>query len=446
MKRKTIIFIFVLIVSLVYFSGVEFYKKRFLPRTYINDQKASGLTIKELHKELSKDNNWKEIDVVIDDEVLFTIKDEDINYEYYGSNNLLDIANEKSWLWFTEFAKKKNHEMEIVFIFNNMKIKSIVDNHENLKGVLNNASLVYSKETQQFEITPHSYALSINVDNIVDEISREIKKKSEVLVLDEYVIYPEILSNNERLLNLQAEANVLLDTVLTYDFGGRKEIIDKKLIKDWMSVENLELIFNKDLMRDYIITLSNKYDTYGKSRDFKTTDGEVIKTSGGTYGWLIHRANTVDKLIKDIKAGESKTVEPVYSYKAVNRGKDDIGDSYVEIDIANQMVYVYSKGELKVSTPTVTGNVSKGHDTPISIDPLNYKTTNAVLRGPGYASPVKYWMPFNGGVGLHDANWRTEFGGDIYKTNGSHGCINLPPEVAKEVYDLVFPGMPVIVY
>lgn len=106
----------------------------------------------------------------------------------------------------------------------------------------------------------------------------------------------------------------------------------------------------------------------------------------------------------------------------------------------------YIDGELKVKTPTVTGNVAKGHATPTGVDPVNYKQRNAVLRGPGYSSPFKYWVPFNGGIGLHDADWRTSFGGDIYKTNGSHGCINLPPNIAGQVYDLVYPGMPVVVY
>ena len=161
---------------------------------------------------------------------------------------------------------------------------------------------------------------------------------------------------------------------------------------------------------------------------------------------MTHRGKTVDELIKYIEAGESKTIESVYSYKALIRDEDDIGNSYIEIDLNNQMVYVYIDGELKIETPTVTGNVTKGHATPTGVDPVNYKQRNAVLRGPGYASPVKYWMPFNGGIGLHDADWRTSFGGDIYKTNGSHGCINLPPSIAGQVYDLVYPGMPVVVY
>ena len=55
-------------------------------------------------------------------------------------------------------------------------------------------------------------------------------------------------------------------------------------------------------------------------------------------------------------------------------------------------------------------------------------------------------MPYNGGVGMHDATWRNKFGGEIYKTSGSHGCINLPLSIAKELYEEVETGFPVVSY
>ena len=58
------------------------------------------------------------------------------------------------------------------------------------------------------------------------------------------------------------------------------------------------------------------------------------------------------------------------------------------------------------------------------------------MRGPGYASPVKFWVPVKGGIGIHDASWRKEFGGDIYQTAGSHGCINTPKDKMEELYDM----------
>ena len=229
-------------------------------------------------------------------------------------------------------------------------------------------------------------------------------------------------------------------------FCDKKEVIAKSLLKDWIELKEKEVDVDAEKVREYIVELAKKYDTFGSSRKFKTNTGNIITTNGGTYGWMTHRGKTTDALIQHIKAGEDKTIEPVYSYTALSRNSDDIGTSYVEIDLYQQMVYVYINGELKVKTPTVTGNIAQGHNTPRGVDAITYKQNGAVLRGEDYASPVKYWMPFNGDVGLHDADWRTSFGGDIYKTNGSHGCINLPPGNAKSIFDLVYPGMPVIVH
>ena len=55
-------------------------------------------------------------------------------------------------------------------------------------------------------------------------------------------------------------------------------------------------------------------------------------------------------------------------------------------------------------------------------------------------------MPFYDGQGLHDADWRSSFGGNIYVTNGSHGCVNLPPQAAAAIYAEIDEGMAIILY
>ena len=98
-------------------------------------------------------------------------------------------------------------------------------------------------------------------------------------------------------------------------------------------------------------------------------------------------------------------------------------------------------------TDFVSGNINNpGCVTPAGIFGLTYKTTNAVLRGADYETPVNYWMPFYGNFGMHDATWRSSFGGDIFLTNGSHGCLNLPLDAAAVIYGYVSEGSPIICY
>lgn len=450
MNRKRIgIKIGIAILLIIYLMVAFFYKDKFGPRTFLNDQKISGKNLAKANEQLADEVYWEGLEVKNEEETILKITPEEINYEYMDNNELLSlIKSHNNFKWPIYLFSKRDYNIEPIYIYSMNNLGLIVENASQLNQELKNAAVEYSEESEKFEIITHQYKFNIEKDELLQLIDKKIKQAEDVLDLSEYIELPEILDNNDDLIKMKDEANDYINLEFKYQFGDNYEKIDKSLIKQWIIPNGLNIEFEKEKMREYVITtLSNKYDTYGKPRNFKTTSGKTIKLSKGSYGWLIHRANTVEALINHIKNKESKIIEPVYSYKAVSRGTSDIGNSYVEIDIDNQMVYVYSKGELKVKTPTVTGNISRGHNTPRNrVDPISYKTTNAVLRGPGYAAPVKYWMPFNGGVGLHDADWRASFGGNIYKTNGSHGCINLPPSIAKEVYDLVFQGMPVIVH
>lgn len=137
---------------------------------------------------------------------------------------------------------------------------------------------------------------------------------------------------------------------------------------------------------------------------------------------------------------------PAYKHETPVKGLNDIGDTYIEVDLTNQKLYFYKEGELLVASDVVTGNLRTKHDTPAGVNYIYGKYKNTVLRGPGYASFVRWWMPVYKGIGLHDANWRDEFGGDIYKTSGSHGCINMPDDTADIVWEYSEIGTPVVMY
>ena len=167
----------------------------------------------------------------------------------------------------------------------------------------------------------------------------------------------------------------------------------------------------------------------------------------GKSGKSIEGRIQFNQMMEDIKSGKSVEREPVYSQTANSHGENDYGNSYVEINLTSQHLFVYKNGSLVVDSDFVSGNLSKGHGSPTGAFSVTYTTTDAVLRGEDYATPVKYWMPFNGNVGIHDADtWRSEYGGEIYKTSGSHGCVNTPTANAEKIFNTVEIGTPVIVY
>lgn len=206
------------------------------------------------------------------------------------------------------------------------------------------------------------------------------------------------------------------------------------------------LILSEAVLYESVSELCGQYSTVGGSRSFTTSLGQKINVSGGTYGNKIDTDEefeyVISALINDVKEDH----EPSYEQLASNQGHDDIGDTYVEISIDDQHLYYYQGGELVLDSDIVTGNVNLGRDTPTGVYYVYGKTRNRYLRGRGYVSFVKYWMPVYKGVGMHDASWRDEFGEDIYLNSGSHGCINLPTDIASKLYEYVEIGIPVVIY
>ena len=149
---------------------------------------------------------------------------------------------------------------------------------------------------------------------------------------------------------------------------------------------------------------------------------EVLRTEGDWY--LVRVDNRIGYINKE--------------YTETLTGK------FVVVDISAQTLTLYDGNTNILETPVVKCDKDK-HDTPTGKFEIRKKDTDTYLVGPGYRTHVDYWMPFNGGIGLHDADWRSKFGGNIYVNNGSHGCVNIPPKYADDVFENVKKGTKVLV-
>ncbi len=140
------------------------------------------------------------------------------------------------------------------------------------------------------------------------------------------------------------------------------------------------------------------------------------------------------------------TILSVFMLFSVNAKCEEDPDkqTYIDVDIKNQMLTYVENGQVILASPVVTGK--PGNSTPKGVFIINYTKPGKYLNGPTWHVWVDRWMRFSGNCGLHDATWRKEFGGEIYKTNGSHGCVNLPHDVALQLYDMVGVGTTVVVH
>lgn len=259
---------------------------------------------------------------------------------------------------------------------------------------------------------------------------------------------PSVYADDAKLTERLAQMKQYTDLRIVYHFGQQEEVIDGSVLSGWLLVdeEANKVSVSEEKIDDFVVMLRKKYDTIFRSREFQTSYGKTITIEGGDYGWWMNYSQEQEQLKEMIRNGESGERIPVYYQTAAVYGSQDYGNTYIEINLTAQHLFLYVNGEKKMESEFVSGNAARGFDTPAGIYGITYKEQDAMLVGENYETPVSYWMPFNGNIGLHDAIWRDSFGADIYKKSGSHGCINMPYLKAKELYGEIAKGTPVICY
>lgn len=460
-----ILFILLAAGGYIYYRGVTFYSTHFFPNTNINgidcsDQEAAFIT-EALDSRIEgyalavigRDYKTGESGAVIG-----VVAPGDIRLGYTDSAEAVTafLQEQNEFRWIEAYLDGEySYSLERDVVFDQALLESAVRGWEacksdNMQAAENAYISEYSEESGGYEIISETSGTEFDVDAAIAFISEAVSEQEASVDLEELGCYQEAsIRSDDRGLNSAVEtANKWLGTKIVYDWNGTEVVLDRELLKDWISMEDGRPRLDEEAVADYVKEQADAYDTYGKKKNFMTTHGFEVTLSNRSYGWKTDMAGEAEELRMLIYQGSTIEKEPLYSITARHKGTDDLGDSYVEADLSNQHLYLYQDGEIVLETDFVSGTMasSRGCVTPEGIFGITYKTMNAVLKGATYRTPVKYWMPFYGNYGMHDANWRSAFGGEIFKTNGSHGCINLPPSMAEQIYQYVSQGFPVVCY
>ncbi len=454
-KKIVIALIVVLLLAAlgIYFGGAYYFSRHFLPGSRINGMDCSFLTVEEIQERIADEIATYTLTIHEMDNVDEKLVAEQVGLTYIPDDTIPRLLEAQDmWTWFTAIKSDKTYEMTANTTYNAAKLEEAVASLSAFapENVTEPQDAYMQEANGLYEIVPEVEGNKLSKRRVTRLVKRSVEKGKTELDLVKWKCYykPEIYRDDEALNQEVAQLNQLLSVEITYNFGDRTETLNSTQIREWLvRGEDGSYTLDPAKVADYVNQLGYKYDTFGCTHEFTTSNGETISVPGGDYGWAIDQAQEAQALTEAILAGETQVREPIYAYTAWSRNTDDIGDTYVEISILEQRMWFYYGGALLVDTPIVTGNHSKGWDTPVGIYAIDAKKSPAILKGEGYASPVTYWMPFNGNVGIHDAdNWREEYGGDIYLEGGSHGCVNTPSENAETIYNYIDVGAPVIVY
>jgi len=438
----------------LYLFVAYYYRDRFYANTYVNNIDISNMTYEEAENLISSEVRSYVLSIEGRNGVYDTITGNSINLHLLYSKDLSEFIQEQNTFgWPVDIFKKHYHETDTMLTFDETLLEEEFKRLAFLKEENNimplNARISEYGENG-YEIIPEQHGAKIIEDKLYEAITDAINLLKPKLFLEDIDCYekPVIGSDYPPLVKAVEEMNKLAGAEITYEFGDAVEVLDGKIISQWISVsDDYEVTFEPEAgIKEFVDYIGKTYNTFGKTRTFKTSYGDVIKVSGGDYGWWLNRPKEAEELLELVKSGARLKKEPVYYQTAQQYGDDDIGNTYVEVNLTAQHLFFYKDGELILESDFVSGNLAKNWGTPTGTYPVQYKQRNAVLVGEDYETPVDYWMPFNRNIGFHDASWRKDFGKDIYKTKGSHGCINMPPKAAEIMYNNIKRGVAVVVY
>lgn len=444
----------ILIPILVLFFLVSvYYNTHFYTNTYINGVKVSNMTVSQVEDAINEEVKSFNLTLKGRNDLTGQIHGQNINLITLFDGDLQELLKEQSsLLWPVSLFKPHHLEIATMFEYDEEMLSEQIDKlvffkDENIVEPENAHISEYGEKG--YEVIPETQGSKVNKKKLTEAIKEALVSLEPVISLEDTNSYEvaKLTSDNPDLLKVLSEMNKIAGTKITYEFGDAVEVLDGSKISEWLSVdENEKVQLSAEKVKEYVDYIGKTYNSFGRTRTFKTSYGDVIEIKGGDYGWWLDRSTEVKQLTELILNGANQVKEPTYFQTAAHYGTDDIGNTYVEVNLTAQHLFFYKDGKLILDTDFVSGNLSKDYGTPTGTYPVQYKENDATLNGEDYATPVKYWMPFNGNIGFHDAYWRSEFGGKIYKTSGSHGCINMPPAAAKVMFENIKRGVAVLVY
>lgn len=439
-------------ITIVYIGGYTYYRSHMFLGTTINGINVSNKTIEEAKSIISDEVKNYKLDIVSRDCSIQTISGAEISLEYNTEELVNKVSkSQESWAWLSFILGGCKYEINELVTFDEDRL---IEKYDDLPFF--DESKVIKPKSASFEFNKDRYIIvdeiignSVKKDIFYSYIVSSINTGKESLDIDDTNCYdePKFTANSKEAILVKNTLNKMVSSKITYKSKNQNIVLDGKIISTWLTVnEDFAIVINEKMIKEYVNSLGEIYNTVGQSREFKSSSGKTIFIDGGDYGTAIDTIKETSEIVSMIKNGTVIEREPLFSQRVNIEGINDIGNTYVEINFERQYLWFYRDGKLIVEGSIVSGNESRGFKTPTGIYSLKFKQKDVVLKGPGYESKVQYWMPFNGGVGIHDATWRGDFGGTIYKTNGSHGCVNAPTYLAQTIYQHIEDGTPIVCY
>lgn len=449
-----------IIVIAILIAGISYYQAtRFNANVKINDMKVGGLTADQALKKL--ESSSLKNDVYVGSEKIFDGKDSKSEF----SNQDLSAVKKLLKKQYTFFPSTKAKNISLLPVNPDQNRSQTLIKQVEQKLISMNKDLTAPKDAQAI-LQQGQITVSKSVDGKqydIDSLLKDYKKQeytSEIHLNPAYI--KPVKEDSSIVKNEQKKLQALLQQTVDYKVQDKVySLIASELIKNASVSKDLKITIDGSDIKNKISEINNTQSTLNKNFTFKTHAGSVISVKGQGYGWALNVEKESARLVAAFEKGETSIPASNivgngwsgegYGYDmTTNNG---IGNTYAEVSIAEQRIWIYKNGQVVVTTNVVTGRHNTNEDTSPGVWYILYKRSPSILKGTSvghggaYSVKVNYWAPFtNSGQGFHDASWRTNWSSNAYIGNGSGGCVNMPPSIAQTVYNNLSTHEPVVIY
>ena len=445
---------------LVIYLGISaFFIGHFFVNTTINGKDFSGKSAADVEEYLKEQVKDYELELIELNNETDVIKGSDISLVYKEDSSVEDaLKKQNPVLWVTSLFSKSSQNINIQVDYDESELEEKIQSVKAVTQEQTEPSSAYPKfDGESFVVEPEVYGTAVNMDVLSEKIKEHITEFDPTLDMLEEECYklPKYTSESPEVQAACDTMNQYCKASITYPMT-ENVVVDKTLISTWLTYdENMQVIFNEDAVREWMRTFGATYDTVGATRTITSPSGKTVEVSGGTYGWSIDEETEAQNLINSIKNGEVATREPAYAQTAASHSAQDWGTTFIEVDLSAQHMWYIVDGSVAFQADVVTGLPTPDRATPSGVYSILYTERNATLVGekdpatgePIYRTPVSYWMPFTWqGHGFHDATWQPGFGGSLYQSLGSHGCVNMSYSDAGTLFGMISAGTPVVLH
>ena len=458
----------------IYYYGYQYCQTHFMPGTTINGYDCSDMTADEAQRWFDIAAKNYVMNIRFRGGATETLSAEDMGFSYQpdGSIDVL-LQNQDETLWPKYYLEENHYTITPTGTYDpdilEASLRALPELQEENMILPEDAYIQFRDGTEdtdgEFVIVPDVKGSTIDLDQLAAGVGDAAARYEEMVDAEEIPYAYKTAgtqADDAKLVARCMDLNDMVGASLTYVMPDKEEIrLNSDILKDWLVKDKKGRLVKdeeiwKEKISDFVQTLADNGNTVGMKRHFNATLQGPIVVEGGFYGYAVDQEAERNRLAKDLENCVKDTRTPIYWNLPYNEETeyDGIGTTYIEADLSAQHVWCYIQGRLVMDCDCVSGTMNDGHATQAGVHGIMFKKRNALLQGlmPNssteyeYETEVKYWMPFYTDVGFHDAWWRADFGGDIYLKDGSHGCINLPPEAAEELFSYCDENMPVVVY